>query len=74
MTNPIDIINETLVNLDQRTVQGIAAVEMVSYIVHQLLAINEAITNPPAPEETAICADELAAQETEAEVNDGNVE
>lgn len=74
MTNPIDIINETLVNLDQRTVQGIAAVEMVSYIVHQLLAINEAITNPPAQEEAAHGEDEPAAQETEAEVNDGNVE
>lgn len=74
MKTATDIINETLVNLDQRTVQGIAAVELVSYVVHQLLAINEAIANPPAPEETAPGEDEPAAQEMEAASNDDHAE
>lgn len=42
MKTVYDLINETLNNLNGRTVQGLAACEMITYVVNQLVAINNA--------------------------------
>ena len=39
MKTTTEIINETLNNLNQRQVQGLAACELISYVSQQLVAI-----------------------------------
>lgn len=53
MTNPIEIINETLNNLNQRQVQGLGACELISYMSKQLVAIYNALQEENKPKEEA---------------------
>lgn len=43
MNKAIEIINETLTNLNQRQIQGIGAADLVTFVYHQLIAISEVI-------------------------------
>ena len=59
-----EIINETLENLNNRQVQGIAAINLMNYVIEQLFAIGKAV-NEMNQETTEAKAESEAPAEAE---------